>query len=59
MRGRIGRMEKRVDLDKDKPCPECGGRIVFVERHENGTATYPLVGPCPSCEGPSDGRYAS
>ncbi len=43
MRGRIGRMEKRVDLDKDEPCPECGGRIVFVERHEDGTAIYPVV----------------
>ncbi len=51
LRDRAHRLEKQMGLrGKDKPCPECGGRIVVVERHEEG-ATYPEGEPCSTCEG--------
>ena len=50
LRDRAHKLERRMGLrDRDKPCPECGGRIVVIERDENGV-TYPEGEPCKSCE---------
>lgn len=50
LRDRTRRLEKRMGLrDKDKPCPECGGRIVYEEILEDGTVTYPQGEPCEAC----------
>jgi DNA-directed RNA polymerase subunit RPC12/RpoP len=45
---RIRRLENRTALDRER-CPECGGRILFVERHEDGSVHYPFEGPCSTC----------
>ena len=56
LRDRTRRLEKRAGLDKDGPCPECGGRIVYAEHRPDGTVTYPLGGPCSACGNrPADG----
>ena len=56
LRHRTRRLEKRAGLDKDGPCSECGGRIVYAEHRLDGTVTYPLGGPCSACENrPADG----
>ncbi|PLS83591.1 MAG: hypothetical protein CYG60_21695 [Actinobacteria bacterium] len=50
LKDRTRRLEKRAGLDKDGPCPECGGRIVFAEHRPDGAVDYPLGGPCSTCE---------
>lgn len=30
-------------------CPECAGRIILKEYHEDGTVTYPHGEPCEEC----------
>jgi DNA-directed RNA polymerase subunit RPC12/RpoP len=56
IRDRTRRLEKRAGLDKEGPCPECGGRIVFAEHQPDGTVTYPFGGPCSTCGNrPADG----
>lgn len=59
LRARTRRLEKRMGLrDKDKPCPECGGRIVYEEILEDGTVTYPQGEPCEACGRGGVGRRA-
>ena len=47
LRDRVRRLEgPRGPEDR---CPECGGRIILEEHHEDGTVAYPFGGPCSAC----------
>ena len=50
LRDRTKGLERRTGLNRPKPCPECGGRIIYVEHHEDGSVTYPVGEPCAVCE---------
>lgn len=57
LRERMHRLEKQMGLrDKGESCTECGGRILLLERHEDGT-TYPFEEPCESCDGGPGVRF--
>jgi hypothetical protein len=49
LRDRTKKLERRTGLDQPKPCPECGGRILYVEREADGAVSYPLGEPCQEC----------
>jgi hypothetical protein len=43
-------LEKQTGLDRDPPCPECNGRLLYRERAVDGTISYPQGGrPCSTC----------
>jgi DNA-directed RNA polymerase subunit RPC12/RpoP len=47
LKNRIRRLEGRR---KPERCPECAGRILLEEHHEDGTVSYPDGdGPCLTC----------
>jgi hypothetical protein len=49
LRDRTKKLERRTGLDRPKPCPECGGRILHKVRNVDGTVSYPLGEPCSEC----------
>jgi DNA-directed RNA polymerase subunit RPC12/RpoP len=47
---RVKRLKKQTGLDRDPPCPECNGRLLYRERAVDGTISYPQGGrPCSTC----------
>ncbi len=52
LRDKVKRLQRKTDMVGPKPCPECGGRIIYFERHDDGSVTYPLGKPCEECETP-------
>jgi len=49
LRDRTKRLERRTGLDWPAPCPECGSRILYMEREADCTVSYPFGEPCSEC----------
>jgi hypothetical protein len=49
LRDRTKWLERRTGPYRPKPCPVCGGRILYAEREADGSVSYPLGEPCSEC----------
>lgn len=48
MKSRVRRLEQKARGRREPLCPECNGRIIFVDIKKDGTTTY-SPDPCEVC----------